>query len=129
MPQDSCTALLVGWEGYATKQVERVEGERPRLIIELVRTKPTFRCSGCGQETTRVHEILMRCVRDLPILDADTYVRFPRYRVACPTCGPKVEALPWLSPWVRVTNRLACSIVRLCQVLPVKDVADWYNLD
>lgn len=113
--------------------VQRVDApapeQRPRVTIELVRTKPTFRCSGCGQETPQVHEVTRRCVRDLPILDADTSVWLPRYRVACPTCGPKIEALSWLSPWARVTTRLAESVVRLCRVLPVQHVAEWYALD
>ncbi len=56
--------------------VKRVDapapGQRPRVTIELVRTKPTFQCSGCGQETPQIHEVTRRCVRDLPILDADT---------------------------------------------------------
>jgi len=79
--------------------------------------------------TRQVHEVTVRCVRDLPILDADTYVWVPRYRVACPTCGPKLEALSWLSRWARVTQRLAESVVRLCRVLPVQHVADFYGLD
>lgn len=70
-----------------------------------------------------MHETLIRCVRDLPILDAETHVWVPRYRVACPTCGPTLEALSWLSPWDRVTQRLAESVIRLCRVLPVKHVA------
>jgi transposase len=97
--------------------------------IRLARTKPTFRCSGCDQERPQVHEVTLRCVRDLPVLDAHTYVWFPRYRVACPACGPKVEALPWLSAWARVTTRLAESVVRLCRVLPIQHVADFYGLD
>lgn len=133
MPQDHCTDLLGGWEGYAVNRVQRVDrngpGQRPSVHINLVRTKPTFECSGCGQETTAVHEVIHRCVRDLPILDADTYVWFPRYRVACPTCGPKVEALSWVSLWARVTKRLADSIIRLCRVLPIQHVAAWYGLD
>jgi transposase len=68
-------------------------------------------------------------VRDLPLFDADTYVWVPRYRVACPTCGPKLEALAWLSPWARVTQRLAESVVRLCRVLPIQHVAAFYALD
>jgi transposase len=71
----------------------------------------------------------MRCVRDLPILGADTYVWVPRYRVACPTCGPKLEALSWLLPWARVTRRLAESVVQLCRILPVKHVAEFYGLE
>lgn len=133
MPQDYCTEVLVGWEGYAVESVERraaiAPEERPQVHIRLARTAWAFRCSGCGQLCREVHEVTLRCVRDLPILDADTYVWFPRYRVACLTCGPKVEALPWLSRWARVTARLAENVVRLCRVLPVQHVADFYRLD
>lgn len=133
MPQDQSTNVLVGWECYRVKLVERIEPTEaagtPRVEITLARAKPTFRCSGCGHETTRVHEMAVRCIRDLPLLDAETHVWVPRYRVACPTCGPKIEALSWLSPWERVTKRLAESVVRLCRVLPVKQVAEFYRLD
>lgn len=133
MPQVHCTNVLVGWEGYRLKALERIEPtspeQRPRVEIVLVRDAPTYRCSECGQATRQVHEVTVRCVRDLPILDADTYVWVPRYRVACPTCGPKLEALSWLSPWARVTSRLAESVVRLCRVLPIQHVADFYALD
>lgn len=133
MPQDYSTHLLVGWEGYTVQFVTRIEPqapqERPQVHIELVRRQQVFTCSGCGQAGAQIHDVTRRCVRDLPILDADTYVWFPRYRVACPSCGPKVEALPWLSRWARVATRLADSIVRLCKVLPVQHVAAWYGLD
>lgn len=133
MPQGYCTEVLVGWEGYAVESVERREAtapeERPQVHIRLARTAWAFRCSGCGQLCHEVHEVTLRCVRDLPILDADTYVWFPRYRVACPACGPKIEAVPWLAPWARVTARLAESVVHLCRVLPVQHVADFYRLD
>jgi len=133
LPRDQSTNVLVGWECYRVKLVERIEPTsgvgKPRVEITLAREKRTFRCSGCGQETTRVHEMVVRCVRDLPILDAETHVWVPRYRVACPTCGPKIEALSWLSPWDRVTTRLAESVVQLCRVLPVKHVGEFYGLD
>ena len=133
MPRAHCSSPLVGWEGYTVKRGERIDpaeaGQRARVEIVLVRTKATFRCSGCGQETTEIHEMTIRCIRDLPLFDADTYVWFPRYRVACATCGPKIEELSWLSPWARVTRRLAESIVRLCRVLPIQHVAEYYGLD
>ena len=126
MPHSYSTDLLHGWEGYTVQSVKRLEGgPRPQVHLELVRTTRTFQCSGCGQHRAQVHDVTRRCVRDLPLLDADTYVSFSRYRVACPTCGPKVEALPWLSPWARVTTRFAESIVRLCRLLPVQHVANW----
>ncbi len=133
MPRSHSISVLGEWEGYRVKSGERIEaaepGERARVDLVLERATSTYRCSGCGQTTTRVHEVSMRCVRDLPILGADTYVWVPRYRVACPTCGPKLEALSWLSPWARVTTRLAESVVQLCRVLPLQHVAAFYALD
>jgi len=133
LPRDQSTNVLVGWECYRVKLVERIEpttgAGKPRVEITLAREKRTFRCSGCGQETAKAHEMVVRCIRDLPLLDAETHVWVPRYRVACPTCGPKLEALSWLSAWDRVTTRLAESVVRLCRILPVKHVAEFYGLD
>ncbi len=133
MPRAHSISVLGEWEGYRVKSSERSEatepGQRARVELVLERTKTTYRCSGCGHETPKAHDVTVRCVRDLPILGADTYVWMPRYRVACPMCGPKVEALSWLSPWARVTTRLAESIVRLCRVLPIQHVAAFYALD
>jgi transposase len=70
-----------------------------------------------------------RWIRELPILDAETWLLVPRFRVACPVCGPKLEYLPWLAKWSRLTKRLAESVVRLCAVLPIRHVADFYGLD
>jgi transposase len=39
-----------------------------------------------------------------------------------------VEDLPWLAKWSRVTTRLAESVARLCQVLPIKQVAEFFDL-
>lgn len=86
-------------------------------------------CSGCGQAVTQVHETTERWIRDLPILDAHTHLLVPRRRVLCPRCGPKLEALPWLGSYQRVTRRLAVSVARMCKVLPVKHVAEYFGLN
>jgi transposase len=52
----------------------------------------------------------------------------PRLRLACPHCGPKLEGLDWLAPYARVTNRLATSVARLCQVMSIRHVAQFYRL-
>jgi transposase len=53
----------------------------------------------------------------------------PRIRVECPRCGPKVERLPWLDAYARVTRRLADSVSRLCKVAAILHVARFYVLD
>jgi transposase len=85
-------------------------------------------CDGCGEHASAVHDTTERHVRDLPVFDAETYLRVYRCRVACPRCGPKLERLDWLDRYARVTRRLAESVVRMCQVLPIKHVAAFFGL-
>ena len=67
-------------------------------------------------------------MRDLPILEAETWLVFPRVRLQCPRCGPTVEAVPWLDRYQRMTTRLAAAIACLAQVLPIKQVAAWFGV-
>ncbi len=39
-----------------------------------------------------------------------------------------MEKLSWLSPWGRVTTRMAESVARLCQVMAVKHVIQYFAL-
>ena len=135
MPSNDLIALLGGWEGYRVGTVGRfAAGElgtasrTPEVLIELIREPGPMICSGCGQACDRVHDWEERWVRDLPLLDAQTHLCVQRFRVACPTCGPKLERLSWLPAWSRVTLRLAESVARLCKVLPIKHVAEFYGL-
>ena len=131
MPADDATAILGGWEGYRVLRATRREGgdgQSAEVWIELYRERPTYICSGCLRDRERYHDWEERWVQDLPILDAQTHVCFPRFRVACPECGPKVELLPWLEKSARVTNRLAESVAWLCREATVQAAAERYGL-
>lgn len=120
---------LGGWEGYRVERVERREGATREIWIHLDRRPGGgMICDGCGSRGDSVHDVEMRMVRDLPILEARTWLSVPRRRVACPRCGPKLERLTWLDRHARVTRRLADSVVRLCAVLPIKQVAAFFGL-
>jgi len=100
-----------------------------RIEIELVPERSNgLICDGCGQHVDAVHETTRRTIRDLPILDAQTLLIVPRRRLLCPRCGPCVERLSWLDRYSRVTKRLAESVARLCGLLPVKHVAEFFHL-
>ena len=134
-----CIELLGEWEGYRLGTVGRVkdlehasdspERREDEAWIELL-TDPQHsrRCVGCGRSGLPVHDVCERWIRDLPILGMKTWLVVHRVRVACPDCGPKVEELDWLSPYSRVTKRLAESVARLCKVLSVKHVAEYFEL-
>lgn len=133
MLDQQCIEILGGWEGYrvgTTGRFERgAEHIRAEVWIELHPVEDAaMRCSGCRKAVNQVHETTERWVKDLPILDAETWLLVHRRRVACGRCGPKLEELSWLDRYSRVTRRLAESVARLCQVLPVKHVADFYGL-
>jgi transposase len=125
--------LLGGWEGYSVGGVKRGRrrkpGQRRPVIVELeVGEGEPGVCDNCGRWVEREHERVRRAVRDLPILGAETTVLMERRRVDCPRCGPKLERLSWLGAWARVTRRLAEAVARLCEVLPIKQVAAFYGL-
>lgn len=135
MTENQCIDVLGGWEGYVLGTVGRVEGKEarskgePEVWIELIPDrKHPRRCGGCGKSGLPVHDVNERWVRDLPILGMSTWLLVHRVRVACPDCGPKLEDLSWLGPYSRVTSRLAESVARLCKVLPIKHVAEYFGL-
>ncbi len=132
MPSQEVISLLGSWTGYRVGCVQRFaagqKGAEAQVWIELLRQPGPYVCSGCGRQCEKYHDVTERWVRDLPILDAQTHLLVWRYRVACAVCGPKLEHLPWLAKWARVTMRLAENVARLCKVLAIKHVAEFYGL-
>lgn len=133
MAYEEITTVLGGWRGFEIVRVRRDPGGTrtgaPQITIEPAAVPNAMRyCSRCGRATTQVHDVTERRVRELPILDAETWLVVPLARVVCATCGPTVEALPWLDRYARMTTRFAESVARLAQVLPIKQVAEWFGL-
>ncbi len=134
MSDSESIAFLGQWEGFSVASAERREPcpERPwaevRIALQADPGRP-LRCSGCGGTGEQVHDVTERWIRDLPLLDAETWLRVPRRRVACPRCGPRLETVPWIEPYARVARRLAESVARLCRDLPVLQTARYFRLD
>ena len=130
MTTDDVIEVLGGWEGDSIERIDvhKKEG-KAHVSIDLVPLPGIARrCSGCDRMVTQIHDTTFRWVRDVTILEAETWLWLGRVRVACPHCGPKVEALDWLAPYSRLTRRMAENVVRLCRVLPIKHVAEYLGL-
>jgi transposase len=86
-------------------------------------------CARCGQQALPAYDHTQRQVRDFPLWGRRCFLRFEEARVECPTCGIATEKLHWLEPHQRQTVRYERYIARLCQLLPVLDVAELEGLD
>ncbi len=122
---------LGGWEGYeVADDWDEVRGAQRWCVIRLSPIRGQWRCcGGCGRATRLIHDVQERRVRDLPVFEHAIELIVPRVRVACENCGPKLERLPWLAPYARVTSRLAESVARLCRVASILHVAHFFGLD
>lgn len=125
MSAEEFIARLGSWEGCCVASVETEPGI---VTVELRGDSASAICSGCGIACTRMHDSRERWIRDLPILGAQTWIRLWRRRVDCSRCGRKVEVVPWLGRYSRVTRRLAESVARLAKVLAIKHVAEYFDL-
>lgn len=108
------------WKGYQLRDLQEQPDEH--LLISL--TAPaTAICSACGRSCERIHEQVLRRVRDSDILDRRVSVELMVRRVDCGSCGVKSERIDWLDKGQRMTRRLVNWIEGLCRILPVKHVA------
>jgi len=128
---DHPISRLGRWEGYdVAEDWSEVRGGESVYVIRLEPDRGYLRCcSNCGARTAAIHDLVDRRVRDLPVFEHRVELIVPRVRVACPRCGPKLERLPWLDAYARVTHRLAESVGRLCQVMTIRHVARYFGLD
>jgi transposase len=125
-------AELGDWQGFEVALIERRlrdDGNGHEIWIDLFpdRTRP-MSCSGCSQVSERIHDWEERWVRDLPAWGAATVLLVHLRRVKCDHCGTAMEEVPWLSPYARVTKRLALSVARLCRAAPIRQVAEHFGL-
>lgn len=123
MPLENLTTLL-GFPGFKVVDITvQKRGWRSRVIMSLERERRfQFRCSECLQAVAEVTAYRKRWVRHLFLWQHATVLRFQQYRVICPRCGLKVESLPWLGRYERVTTPLAAMVAELCKVMTNKAV-------
>lgn len=124
MPFDRITSLL-GIPGFQVVRIEQTQRkERSAAIVYLERTQKGYRCSGCGQWVQTGYDSTEEEFQHLTLWEHLTFLRFRRYRVNCPSCGIRTEALDVVElRGPRVTKRLAALVAELCKVMTNQAVA------
>ncbi len=118
MKAHTVTQIEVLPEGGLLAQVERLPGRR-------------LCCGACGRPVKRVAPTRRpeRRWQDLALRTEPLYLRYAPCRVWCPTCGLRVERIPWAEKWQRVTHGLARAVARLARQLDWSSVAAHFRVN
>ena len=123
MPTDCLTSLL-GIQGFRVVRMEwqKMGKEHSAAMIHLERNKGVYRCGECGQAAPG-YDHHWQEVQHLTLWQHLSFLRFERYRVNCPTCGIRTEALDFVDiRGPQVTRPLSRLISELCKVMTNKAV-------
>lgn len=118
------------WEGFRPTGFDRLCATQCVIFLE---PDGLPRCNGCGVLSKRIHDVSRRRVRERDIFEFRVWLDVPVRRVRCERCGVGREALSWLSPHARITDRLRQHAEALTRLLPLKHVAEltglhWHTL-
>ena len=129
MHTDSLTACL-GIQGFTISDIRTdVRKRRSVAIVELERTRTGYVCGGCGRAVAHGYDGSWHEIQHLQLWHHPTILRFRRYRVECPTCGVRTEALDFVGiRGPQVTTRLAALVHEMCKVMTVKAVAIFHGM-
>lgn len=86
-------------------------------------------CHLCHDPAQGIHSYHRRVIRDMNIFGARTWIRYGYRKIRCQRCGIVVEDLGLVDIHLRITRRLACYILELCRLLPIRDIARHLHLD
>ena len=94
-----------------------------KLWVRRKRGNKVLICSGCGGRCTKIVEIREREVRDLPWRKYQTIVVIEFYRVCCPQCGLKVEAVAQLPSKAPFSKDFEDAVGLACETAAARQVA------
>lgn len=80
---------------YGTSRLLFVDGVEGLVIDIEPRRNSRPVCPECGKRRNVYARQPQRLFEYLPVWSFKVYFRYAPRRVDCPTCGVKVEALPW----------------------------------
>ena len=105
--------------------------EAGRVLRLWVRRKGGNRvliCSGCGGRAHKIEEVREREVRDLPWRKYQAMVHVEYYRVRCPKCGLKVEAVAQLPSKAPFSKDFEDAVGLACEAAAARQVARQFGL-
>lgn len=97
---------------------------KPALEVEIEpRANSRGLCSGCERPRPGYDKLAVRRFEFVPLWGMKVFFVYAPRRVDCPSCGVRVERLPWASGKHRMTDAYAWFLARWARRLSWKEVA------
>jgi transposase len=118
MQEDYLTSLLE-IQGFRVKSMEQGYRKGHKAVIaHLERTSTGYICGGCGQAVTEGYDSSLQEFQHLTLWHHLSFLSLWRFRINCPLCGIRTEALPFATiRGPRVTRHLSELVTQLCKVM------------
>jgi transposase len=113
---------------YGTAQLEDRAGGGLALMIDLyphARNRP--QCSGCGRRGPQYDRLAPRRFEFVPLWGLSVFFLYMMRRVDCPSCGVRVERVPWADGKHQVTTAYAWFLARWAKRLSWREVASVFH--
>ncbi len=118
--QQDCLTMLLGIQGFRVTAVEQIAVMPAHSVVRVHLERigdGYYVCGECGQAAPG-YDHQWQEVQHLTLWQHLTFLRFKRYRVDCPSCGVRTEALDFVGiRGPRVSRHLARLVSELCKVM------------
>lgn len=122
-------------QGFVYTDMELTR-EKEQLVLNITlepRQNSRAVCSGCGHKRAGYDRLGSRRFEFVPFWGILVYFVYAMRRVECPTCGIKVERVPWAEGKRTVTTAYAWFLARWAKELSWAQVAEafhtsWYTV-
>ena len=103
--------------------------ERLALIIEITERKNSRPICSCCERICNQYDRMPKPRDDqfVPLWGYQVYFRYRRRRVSCPSCGVKVEQVPWATGKQKLTKAFKIHLAQWARRLSWKEVADVFQ--
>jgi len=122
-------------KGFVYGAIELTQEDEQLVLHVAIRPRANGRpiCSGCGRKRPGYDRLPSRRFEFIPFWGILVYFVYAMRRVQCPTCGIKVETVPWAEGKRMVTTAYAWFLARWAKRLSWAQVAEafrtsWYTV-
>lgn len=103
-------------------------GRSNELVVEIEPRKNSRPvCSGCGKKRPGYDRLRVRRFQYVPLWGLVVYFAYAMRRVECPTCGVRVEAVPWASGKRRLTRSFCLFLAQWARRLSWQETAQVFQ--